>query len=45
MSSGTESIAERIAREVLRWPGTSSQPHRFGAADVMRVGVQEAVQC
>jgi hypothetical protein len=38
MSSGTESIAERIARDVLRWPGTSSQPHRFGGVEFRYAG-------
>jgi len=38
MGSGTESIAERIAREVLRWPGTSSQPHRFGGVEFRYAG-------
>jgi luciferase-like monooxygenase len=38
MSSGAESIAERIAREVLRWPETSSQPHRFGGVEFRYAG-------
>ena len=38
MRSGTESIAERIAHEVLRWPGTASQPHRFGGVEFRFAG-------
>jgi hypothetical protein len=33
MSGRSESVAERIAREVLAWPGASSQPHRFGGVE------------
>lgn len=28
-----ESIAERIEREVLAWPGVSVEPHRFGGVE------------
>jgi hypothetical protein len=38
MSGRSESVAERIAREVLRWPGTSSQPHRFGGVEYRFAG-------
>jgi hypothetical protein len=38
MSGRTESIAERITREILRWPGTSSQPHRFGGVEFRYAG-------
>ena len=38
MSSEAESIAERIARDVLRWLGTSSQPHRFGGVEFRYAG-------
>ena len=38
MSGTAESIAERIAGEVLRWPGTSSQPHRFGGVEFRYAG-------
>ena len=29
----SESIAERVAREVLRWDGVSAKPHRFGGVE------------
>jgi hypothetical protein len=38
MSSETESIAERISRAVLSWPGTASQPHRFGGVEFRYAG-------
>jgi hypothetical protein len=38
MSGRSESIAERIARGLLRWPGTSSQPHRFGGVEFRYAG-------
>jgi hypothetical protein len=38
MSGRAESIAERIAREALAWPGTSSQPHRFGGLEFRYAG-------
>jgi len=38
MNGKAESIAERIAREVLRWLGTSSQPHRFGGVEFRYAG-------
>lgn len=28
-----ESIAERITREVLSWPGVTAEPHRFGGVE------------
>jgi Family of unknown function (DUF5519) len=38
MDRRADSIAERIAREVLLWPGTSSQPHRFGGLEFRYAG-------
>jgi hypothetical protein len=38
MNSGTESVGQRITREVLRWPGTSSRPHRFGGVEFRYAG-------
>ena len=36
----TETIAERVAREVSGWPGVTSGPHRFGGIE-FRVGRRE----
>jgi hypothetical protein len=33
-----ENVAERIAREVLSWAGTSTQPHRFGGLEFRYAG-------
>jgi hypothetical protein len=38
--AATETIAERIAREVSGWPGVTSGPHRFGGIE-FRVGRRE----
>src|SRR5947207_12695019 len=38
--AATETIAERITREVSGWPGVTSGPHRFGGIE-FRIGRRE----
>ena len=35
-----ETVADRIAREVMSWPNVTSEPHRFGGVE-FRVGRRE----
>ena len=40
MDGDGASIAERISREVLSWPGVTVEPHRFGGVE-FRLGKRE----
>ncbi len=31
--SGSDSLAERISTELVRWDGVTAEPHRFGGVE------------